>query len=92
MHKDDYLKAVESATRRQLANICNCPADDLPPSLTTEQSLKFFLLENPKTLHVWKSTGRHGLVWLKRGRRSEIATESAIQHRLNSVEIPATAA
>ncbi len=92
MNQPDYLSAIESGIRHELAVICNCSPDALPASLTREQAQTYFGVENPRTFHVWKSTGRHGLVWLKRGRLAEIATESAIQHRLKSVEIPPTAA
>ncbi len=92
MTSNDYLSAIESATRRELAQLCECEAETLPASLSLEQAQKFFGIENPKTLNVWKCTGRHNLVWIKRGRRFEVATESAIAHRMASVQLPQTAA
>lgn len=87
-NKDDYLQGIEAGIRQELSAVCGCTPDNLPVSLSPEQALKFFQIGNPKTLHVWKSTKRHGLVWIKRGQRFEIGSESAVQHRLQSIVIP----
>lgn len=88
MTNDNLIESVEKSIRRELSRICSCTPDSLPASLSTEQAAEYFNVSNVKTFNVWKSTGRHGLVWMKRGRRAEIATESAIQHRLKSMTIP----
>ena len=83
------IELIKQSVERELAVICKCSVDELPASLSPMQSAAFFGIDNLKTLHVWKSTGRHSLIWLKRGRTAEISTDSAIQNRIDSAYIPA---
>ena len=92
MTSQDYREVADASLRRELAAICDCTPEALPTGLDESQSMAFFDLSNPKTLQVWFSTGRHSLVWIKKGRKRQILTESAIQHRLKSLHIPENAA
>ena len=59
----------------ELAHLIGCQPESLPASVTKDVAATFIGLANKKTLNVWHSTGRHGIVMVKIGRITQPTTE-----------------
>ena len=93
MSNHDSIRAHhERRLRADLARLAECTAKELPASVSKLIACKFLGLTNPKTLNVWHSTGRHGIVMFKMGHRTEPCTDWLISLKLDGLSIAGEAA
>ncbi len=92
MKTQNVRETVEKQLVNDLARLLNCTPDTLPASTPKPIAAKFLGLKNWKTLNVWSTTKRHGIVMLKIGRRTEPTTDWLIGHALSGLSIPEEAA
>ena len=86
--KESLTKSLAS----DLARLLSCGVDELPTAVSLDVAGEFLGIANRATFHVWKSSRRHPLVWMKRGKNLEIGTTSLIALRVSQADIPQQAA
>ena len=85
----DVRQKFEQRLKADLARLLDCEPDTLPASCDKKIACKFLGLGNPKTLNFWNSTGRHGIVMVKVGKRTEASTDWLISLKLAGLKVPA---
>lgn len=87
MKTQNVREKIEKQLISDLARLLDCTPDSLPASTPKPIAAKYLGLKNWKTLNVWSSTKRHGIVMLKIGRRTEPTTDWLISHALSGLTI-----
>ena len=72
---------------KELARLIGCKPESLPTTTPKIIGAQFLGLKNPKTLNVWHSAGRHGIVMVKIGRITEVSTEWLIDLKTESLSV-----
>jgi len=76
-----------SQFKSELANLIGCIPEALPASTTKEIAAQYLGLANKKTLNVWHSAGRHGIVMVKVGRITQPTTQWLIDIKMAGLSV-----
>lgn len=78
--------------KAELCNLIGCDENSLPATANKDIAADYLGLKNKKTLNVWHSTGRHGIVMVKVGRNTEPSTDWLIDLKMAGLSIAAEVA
>ena len=86
------IDQYRSHFKSDLARLIGCEPDSIPASVSKDIAVKFLGLKNEKTLNVWSSAGRHGIVMIKVGKVTQPSTQWLIDLKLAGIKTAGEAA
>lgn len=87
MSISEQKEAYRAQFSKELANLIGCPPDAIPPTVNKKLACKFLGITNVRTLNVWKCNGRHGIVMLRVGKKTEPTTNWLLDFKLSCLSI-----